>query len=48
MDHLTLVTVARDGVDIANLKLSGIFGKDGRIPAGGEALCFEAAACGDQ
>jgi hypothetical protein len=48
VDHLTLVTVAPDGVDIANLRLSGIFGKDGRIPAGGEALCFEVAVCGDQ
>ena len=47
VDHVTLVTVAPDGVDIANLKLSGIFGKDGHIPAGGDALCFEARACGD-
>ena len=48
VDHLTLVTVSPDGVDIANLKLSGIFGKDGRIPAGGEALCFEVRACAGQ
>ena len=48
VDHVTLVTVSPDGVDIANLRLSGIFGKDGRIPAGGEALCFEARACGAQ
>ena len=48
VDHVTLVTVSPDGVDIANLKLSGIFGKDGRIPAGGETLCFEARVCGDQ
>jgi len=48
VDHVTLVTVSPDGVDIANLRLSGIFGKDGLIPAGGEALCFEARVCGDQ
>ncbi|MEJ2383329.1 MAG: metallophosphoesterase [Xanthomonadales bacterium] len=48
VDHVTLVTVTPDGVDIANLKLSGIFGKDGRIPAGGEALCFEARRCAEQ
>jgi len=48
VDHVTLVTVSPEGVDIANLRLSGIFGKDGRIPAGGESLCFEARACGAQ
>lgn len=48
VDHVTLVTVSSAGVDIANLKLSGIFGKDGRIPAGGAALCFEVRACGDR
>ena len=43
-----LVTVDDDGVDIANLRLSGIFGKDGRIPRDGEDLCFDVRACGDQ
>ena len=47
-DHVTLVTVADDGVDIANLRLDGILDKTGRIPAGGEALCFEAARCGPE
>jgi len=45
-DHVTLVTVSEQGVDIANLRLDGILDKSGRIPAGGEALCFEAARCG--
>ena len=45
-DHVTLVTVSKQGVDIANLRLDGILDKRGLIPAGGEALCFEAAACG--
>ena len=44
-DHVTLVTVSGAGVDIANLRLDGILDKTGRIPAGGEALCFEAARC---
>jgi len=48
VDHVTLVTVSSDGVDIANLKLSGIFGKDGRVPAGGDALCFEARRCANE
>lgn len=46
VDHVTLVTVAGSGVDIANLRLSGIFDKTGKIPAGGERLCFAAARCG--
>jgi hypothetical protein len=45
-DHVTLVTVSEDGVDIANLRLDGILDRAGTIPAGGEALCFEAARCG--
>ena len=46
MDHVTLVTVSAQGVDIANLRMSGIFDKTGRIPLNGEDLCFEAAECG--
>jgi len=45
MDHVTLVTVDDNGVDIANLLLEGILDKTGQIPLGGEALCFEAAKC---
>jgi len=44
-DHVTLVTVSGAGIDIANLRLDGILDKTGRIPAGGDALCFEAAQC---
>jgi len=44
-DHVTLVTVSESGVDIANLRLDGILDKTGHIPAGGDALCFEAARC---
>ncbi len=44
MDHVTLVTVD-DGADIANLLLEGILDKTGRIPLGGDDLCFEVARC---
>jgi predicted phosphodiesterase len=47
VDHVTFVTVSEAGVDIANLRLSGIFDKTGNRPRGGESLCFESAACGD-
>jgi hypothetical protein len=47
VDHVTLVTVSDAGVDIANIRLSGIFDKTGKIPNGGEELCFEAAVCGN-
>ena len=45
VDHVSLVTVSGLEVDIANLRLSGIFDKTGRIPAGGESLCFELSDC---
>ena len=48
IDHVTLVTVSGTEVDIANLRMSGIFGKDGKIPLDGERLCFDVRACVDQ
>jgi len=45
-DHVTLVTVSEDGVDIANLLLEGILDKTGRVPLGGDDVCFETALCG--
>ena len=45
-DHLTLVTVGKDGADIVNLKMSGILDKTGRIPLNGDKVCFEQAECG--
>ncbi len=47
-DHVTLVTVGGKGGSapaIAHLRLDGILDKTGTIPAGGAALCFEAAKC---
>lgn len=46
MDHVTLVTVDDDGVDIANLLLEGILDRAGHVPLGGDEICFEAARCG--
>ena len=45
-DHVTLVTVDGDGVDIANLLLSGVLDKTGHVPLSGDDVCFEAAKCG--
>lgn len=42
IDHVTLVTLSEEGVDIANLRMSGIFDKTGKIPLNGEDICFEA------
>ena len=45
MDHVTLVTVDDHGVDIANLLLSGILDKTGRVPLDGDDICFEKTVC---
>jgi len=45
MDHVTLVTVDDQGVDIANLLMNGILDKTGKIPLNGEELCFELETC---
>jgi hypothetical protein len=44
-DHVTLVTVDDDGVDVANLLLSGILDKTGHIPLGGDENCFQKLIC---
>lgn len=41
IDHVTLVTVSEMGVDIANLRMSGIFDKAGKIPLNGEGICLD-------
>ena len=46
-DQLVWVTVDDEGAHIANLKMSGILDKTGKIPLDGEDVCFEAAVCGD-
>lgn len=47
-DHVTLVTMTKDGPSIANLKLEGILDKQGKIPANGDKLCFQASKCAEQ
>jgi len=44
IDHVSMVTVSEEGVDIANLRMSGIFDKTGRLPLNGDGLCL--ADCG--
>ena len=45
MDHVTLVTVDDQGVDIANLKMSGVLDKTGHVPLDGDNVCFELLNC---
>ena len=45
-DQLLLVTVAED-VTIANLKMSGILDKTGRLPVNGSELCLDHEDCPD-
>ncbi|MBK3516738.1 metallophosphoesterase family protein [Carboxylicivirga marina] len=40
-DHMMWVTVDKQGVSMANLKLSGIMDKTGQIPLNGDTLAFE-------
>jgi len=47
MDHVTLVTVDNDGIDIANLLMNGILDKTGHIPLDGDDRCFELEICGE-
>lgn len=50
-DHVSLITIGGKGGDtpsITHLRLDGILDKTGSIPAGGGALCFEAAKCNSQ
>ena len=46
-DHITLVTVTERDVEIANLMLSGIRNKTGKLPGLGELLCFSVKDCGE-
>ena len=45
MDHITLVTVDKSGVDIANVLMAGILDKTGHIPLNGDSLCYEKVLC---
>lgn len=45
VDHVSLVTVDDNSIDIANIKLSGIFDKTGQIPNDGGKQCFDSRDC---
>jgi len=45
-DHVTWVTMTGDGPVIGNLRLDGMLDKTGRVPAGGDTLCFQVSRCG--
>jgi hypothetical protein len=45
-DHVTLVTMGETGPSIAHLRMDGILDKTGRLPLGGDTLCFQASRCG--
>ncbi len=44
-DHITLVTIDKQGPSIANLRLNGILDKTGKVPLNGDSLCFQASLC---
>lgn len=44
IDHVSLVTVSEEGVDIANLRMSGIFDKTGKVPLNGDEICLQECA----
>ena len=44
IDHVLLVTVSEEGVDIANLRMSGIFDKTGKVPLNGDEICLQECA----
>jgi len=45
-DHVTWVTMTAEGPAIASLRLDGILDRTGRVPEGGDTLCFQASRCG--
>jgi predicted phosphodiesterase len=44
-DHVMLVSVSSDGVEMASLDLAGIRNRRGELPARGGELCFESTNC---
>jgi hypothetical protein len=47
-DHITLVSMSKDGPSWANLRLEGILDKTAAIPLGGEKYCFQASKCANK
>jgi UDP-2,3-diacylglucosamine pyrophosphatase LpxH len=46
-DHVMLLTLSGDVLNIANLRLDGILDKTGHIPLDGDDVCFDGAVCGE-
>ena len=44
-DHVTYVTMDREGPSITNLRLEGILDKTGHVPLNGDTLCYQASRC---
>ena len=45
-DHVTWVTMTKEGPSIANLRLDGILDKTAHIPLQADSVCFQASRCG--
>jgi predicted phosphodiesterase len=44
-DHILWITLNEKSPSLANLRLDGILNKEGKIPLGGDSLCFQASRC---
>lgn len=47
-DHLTLVTMDKNGPNISHIRMDGLLDKTGNIPQDGNDLCFQNSLCGPQ
>jgi len=45
-DHLTLVTMDKDGPSISHIRMDGLLDKTGNIPENGNHLCYQKSRCG--
>ncbi|MGE0771326.1 MAG: metallophosphoesterase [Cyclobacteriaceae bacterium] len=44
-DHITYITMDREGPSFISLRLDGMLDKTGHIPLNGDSLCYQAARC---
>jgi hypothetical protein len=45
-DHLTLVTMDKNGPSISHIRMDGLLDKTGNIPENGNDLCYQKSSCG--
>ena len=45
-DHLTLVTMDKNGPSISHIRMDGLLDKTGNIPENGNNLCYQKSECG--